>query len=121
MQQEEFFPELSSGKTCQAHSTATRDETSMLSSQRWVTSGLWRNGGMCWMHSSSESPNGVEECSSSLSLILQSPDEPGLSQFSLSAKAAEGILRRADRRGKDLPTMLREALTLLAQQNLPSR
>ena len=110
MQQEEFFPDLWFGKTSQAHSTATKDETSMLSSQRWMTSGLWRNGGICWMHSSSESPSGVDECSSSLSLILQSPDESNLEKYLLSKKAAAGILRRSSNRGKTLPPLLEQAL-----------
>ena len=115
MQQEEFFPELWSGKTSPARSTATEDTTSEQSSQRWMTSGLWRNGGTCWMHNISESPSGVEECSSSLSLILLSPDEPGLDKYCLSPKAAEGIMRRADRRGRSLPPLLRTALERVAQ------
>jgi hypothetical protein len=32
-------------------------------------------------------------------------------KYSLSAKACRGILRRAEKRGKELPDMLREALT----------
>jgi hypothetical protein len=31
-------------------------------------------------------------------------------KYFLSAKACAGILRRAEKRGKELPTMLREAL-----------
>lgn len=31
-------------------------------------------------------------------------------KYSLSAKACRGILRRAEKRGKELPRMLREAL-----------
>jgi hypothetical protein len=38
-------------------------------------------------------------------------------RFSLSAKACAGILRRAQRRGKDLPTMLRQALKQVAGQH----
>ena len=44
---------------------------------------------------------------STLWQILQA-DAPA--KYSLSAKACEGILRRAERRGKTLPPMLREAL-----------
>jgi len=65
------------------------------------------------MRSSSESPNGVDECSSSLALILQKPDEVD-NKYLLSAKAAEGILRRANRRGKTLPTQLQTALESIA-------
>jgi hypothetical protein len=44
---------------------------------------------------------------STLSSILEAqvPEK-----YYLSAKACEGILRRAERRGKQLPPMLREAL-----------
>ena len=45
---------------------------------------------------------------SSLSEILQ-VDAP--EKYSLSAKACNGILRRAEKRGKTLPPMLRDALT----------
>ena len=36
-------------------------------------------------------------------------------KYSLSPKACQGILRRADRRGKDLPPMLKAALEQQAQ------
>ena len=49
-----------------------------------------------------------------LAEVLQSPAQPGcsdyLSQYKLSKKACEGILRRAKRRGKLLPPLLKEAL-----------
>ena len=38
-------------------------------------------------------------------------------KYFLSAKACEGILRRAERRGKELPTMLREALEYVISQS----
>ena len=44
---------------------------------------------------------------STLSSILE---ENAPEKYYLSAKACAGILRRAERRGKELPTMLREAL-----------
>ena len=56
-------------------------------------------------HSFGESPR--EENVSRLSQILE--DCP-LPKYSLSAKACQGILNRASRRGKELPTELREAL-----------
>jgi hypothetical protein len=61
------------------------------------------------MHSFSESPNVDVEFLSSLSLILQPPQDVP-KRYYLSPKAAEGILRRAERRGKTLPDMLRRAL-----------
>ena len=59
--------------------------------------GRWNNFG--------ESPS--EERGSTLSQILQM-DTP--EKYSLSQKACAGILRRAEKRGKVLPDMLREAL-----------
>jgi hypothetical protein len=42
-----------------------------------------------------------------LSQILEAEVLP---KYYLSAKACEGILRRAERRGKELPPMLKDAL-----------
>ena len=52
-----------------------------------------------------ESPSVAAE--SFLSQVLE-PDAPP--KYSLSRKACEGILRRAAKRGKELPPMLKEAL-----------
>ena len=71
------------------------------------------------MHSFGEAPvalyhNGVGE--SHLSQILE--DSPH-QKYSLSAKACQGILNRANRRGKKLPEMLEKAL--LEQSIAPSK
>ena len=55
--------------------------------------------------STGECPKDVVE--STLSQILQA-DAP--EKYSLSPRACRGILRRAEKRGKELPNMLREAL-----------
>jgi len=65
------------------------------------------------MHVGSESPSDGAECSSSLSSILQSPNDVP-TRYYLSAKAAAGILRRANRRGKTLPEQLQRALEAIA-------
>ena len=52
-----------------------------------------------------ESPSDVRESTLSQILDLNAP-----AKYSLSAKACLGILRRAEKRGKVLPDMLREAL-----------
>ena len=57
------------------------------------------------MRNTGECPSVVVE--STLSQILQA-DAP--EKYCLSAKACNGILRRAEKRGKELPDMLREAL-----------
>lgn len=51
--------------------------------------------------------------SSSLSDILEPPG-PHLQRYYLSQKAATGILRRAAKRGRELPTALQQALERLA-------
>jgi hypothetical protein len=55
--------------------------------------------------------------SSSLAAVLE--DQNVLEKFYLSAKACEGILRRANRRGKTLPPALQEALVKQVSQNTP--
>jgi hypothetical protein len=49
----------------------------------------------------------------SLSDILETGAVP--QRFFLSARACAGILRRAERRGKELPPQLQAALTAVAQ------
>jgi hypothetical protein len=69
----------------------------------------WEMGGALLgeytMHSFGESPK--EENASLLSQILV--DDP-LPKYSLSAKACQGILNRAEKRGKKLPEILKKAL-----------
>lgn len=69
----------------------------------WVENGALR--GEFLTHSFGESPKDAVE--SHLSQILE--DYPH-QKYYLSEKACKGILRRAERRGKDLPPMLRQAL-----------
>ena len=76
---------------------------------RW---GHWGMGGLTesWTHSGSEWPSAVAVCS--LSQTLETGPLP--QRFYLSQKACAGILRRAAKRGKELPPMLREALEMVA-------
>jgi site-specific DNA-cytosine methylase len=78
-------------------------------SMKWSNSGIASRGEL-WTLVTSESPNDAVEYS--LSQVLN-PTAP--QRFSLSAKAASGILRRAGRRGKVLPAALQTALESLAQ------
>ncbi len=78
------------------------------------SSGVWSNSGMLsagqyWTRNTSESRNAAAVCT--LSAVLQ---DQVSSKYFLSAKAATGILRRAERRGKTLPAQLAAALTALA-------
>jgi phage-related holin len=60
----------------------------------------------------SEWPKDAEECL--LSDTLEIGDLP--QRFYLSEKACKGILNRAEKRGKKLPSMLKEALEIVANQ-----
>ena len=127
---------LWSGKTCPEHSAATKGETSRQSSKRssasqnrkppilkclkkdgqlggattmkWEDDGAWL--GECMMRNTGESPNAAVE--SRLSQILEATPPV---KYSLSAKACQGILRRAERRGKDLPEPLKTVLLMQSE------
>ena len=58
------------------------------------------------------------ENASHLSQILEASPRP---KYSLSAKACLGIVRRAERRGKELPPLLKTALLNQAGQHSASR
>lgn len=70
----------------------------------WPDSGMMR-GGVSWIVNSSEWPKDAAVCS--LSDVLEPEVD---SRYLLSPKACSGILRRAEKRGKELPRALREAL-----------
>ncbi len=86
------------------------------------SSGAWSNSGMgspteCWTLSTSEwtgldglSLNDGGVCS--LSDILETGAVP--QRYFLSARACAGILRRAEKRGRDLPVALSRALAQVA-------
>lgn len=79
--------------------------------QFWQTTTRWR--GEPWMPSIGAFPN--VDCASRLSSILQVgvPEK-----YYLSRKACEGILRRASRRGKELPELLKMALEQQIERSL---
>lgn len=127
---------LWSGKTYPEHSQATKGKTSRQSSKRssasqnrkppilkclkrvgtpggaatmkWEDDGAWL--GECMMRNTGESPNVAVV--SRLSQILEATPQE---KYSLSAKACQGILRRAERRGKDLPETLKAALLMQSE------
>src|SRR5690554_1755637 len=66
--------------------------------------------GGCWMPNISAWPNDAAVCS--LWQVLEEGSIPH--RYFLSPKACAGILRRAERRGKQLPEMLMNALTSVA-------
>ena len=76
----------------------------------------WRNSGMgspteFWTLNTLELPSAA--VASSLSDILETGNIP--QRYFLSATACKGILRRAEKRGKDLPPTLRQALQAVAE------
>lgn len=127
---------LWSGKMCPEHSAATKGETSRQSSKRssasqsrkppilkslkkagqlggattmrWEDDGAWL--GECMTRNTGESPNAA--VGSRLSQILEATPQE---KYSLSAKACQGILRRAERRGKDLPETLKAVLLMQSE------
>ena len=121
-----FDQDTWSGKTSLEPSLQTKEKTSESSSKKQQESSKkmplfldvrnghlqdasWEMGGQLLgeytMPSFGESPR--EENESHLSQILE---EDPLPKYSLSAKACDGILRRAARKGKELPPELEKAL-----------
>lgn len=99
------------GKTSRERSQARMGRLSDNSCPKWTNSGtVWR--GAYSMRSSSEWPKGAAV--SFLSDILE-PNPP--QRFSLSRKACEGVIRRAEKRGKPLPPQLDEALRAQASNS----
>ena len=64
-----------------------------------------KSHGESWMPNISESPNAAEECF--LSQVVETDVSP---KYYLSNRAKAGILNRAEKRGKNLPHLLRAAL-----------
>src|SRR6516164_4058875 len=77
---------------------------------RWATSGFTISPGECWTADTSECPKGGDASSSLADVLLETVPE----RFFLSPRAAAGILRRAEKRGRELPQALAEALRALA-------
>ncbi len=75
---------------------------------KWEDDGAWC--GELTTHNTGECPNAVVV--SRLSQILEETPHP---KYNLTPKACQGILRRAERRGKDLPKLLKEVLIRQSQ------
>lgn len=93
------------GKMSQESSLLTEDWLSDLSSRSWGNAGMGSPTEFLTL-SISEFPSAG--AASSLSDILETGDLPP--RYFLSPKACAGILRRAEKRGKELPDQLRRAL-----------
>lgn len=116
-----FDPAGYSSRTFQGSSPRTMVGTSESCLERWPTSGTaWATGFST--HVSSECRSDEEGCTSSepsLTAILEEPQNVP-DKYSLSARAATGILRRAQRRGRTLPEHLVAALGAVASATTSS-
>jgi hypothetical protein len=98
------------GRTSPASCHQMEDGTLEPSSEGWLSSGMGSPTEFVTLNISAW-PSAAAVCS--LSDILETG---GVQQrYFLSAKACQGILRRAEKRGKELPPQLRLALLSVAQ------
>lgn len=107
-----LLPPGSLSKTSLAFVPLTEDGTLPPSFEGWRDSGMWGPGGALTLNTSAW-PSDGSGSTCSLAEILE-PDVPP--KYWLSPKACRGILRRAEKRGRELPTLLREALERRAGQ-----
>ncbi len=110
-----FDPDGFSSRTYPDCSPAMAVGTSESCLERWPTSGTaWRGGFSTHVTSECRSADGA--CTSSgvsLTEILEPPQSVP-ARYSLSARAATGILRRAEKRGRMLPSHLYRSLEAVA-------
>ena len=94
--------------------TAVGTSESLL--ERWPTSGTAWHGGFSTAVSSEcrSDEGGCSSSEPSLSQILEEPQNVP-AKYSLSARAAQGILRRAEKRGRTIPATLLAALSAVAE------
>jgi len=101
------------GRTSPASYPLREDETLPLYFEGWQNSGMGSPTEFLTLNTS-EWPSDAAVCS--LSETLETGAVP--QRFFLSAKACQGILRRAERRGKELPIHLLRALKGVADTGL---
>ena len=97
------------GRTSPASFPLTEDETFPAYFEGWQNSGMGSPTEFLTLNTL-EFHSGADACS--LSDVLEIGEVP--QRFFLSATACRGILRRAEKRGKDLPIQLRQALQAVA-------
>ena len=99
------------GRTSPAFCRSTTDGRLEPSSACWSNSGMGSHTEFLTLNISEYPSDGVV---SSLSDILEGGEVP--QRYYLSGTACRGILRRADKRGKELPEALKSALLAVASQ-----
>ena len=101
------------GRMCPDFSLAEMDEIFSASSLNWTGSGIL-DAGQCLTLSSlalHSADSAYSVCS--LAEILEPSAAP---KYYLSPRACRGILRRAEKRGRELPPQLQQALAIMADQ-----
>lgn len=111
-----FDPDGFSSRTFRVSSLQTAVGTSEQCLERWPTSGTAWGGGFSTAVSS-ECRSDDDGCSSSEPSLMEILEPPLTvpAKYSLSARAAQGILRRAQKRGRTLPPHLQQALAAVAE------
>lgn len=98
---------MSFGRMFPDCSLPTTAETLQASSWRWAQSGITEHGQCLMLNSLALHSADAAYSVCSLVEIVEPNAAP---KYYLSARACRGILKRAERRGKALPTHLRQAL-----------
>lgn len=129
-----FDPDLPFGKMCPVHFPAIKEKTSGPCSKPLRKSETPKFQYLCLKKANGQKPDASWEMAGALPGVHtmlnfgECPSdarESTLSQilevnvpekYYLSSKAREGILRRAERRGKELPKMLKEALLQMIER-----
>ena len=109
-----YGPVGASGKTSPVSCHRQEDGILVPSSGRWQNSGI-SSPTESWTLSTSEWPSDAVVCS--LSDTLETGPVP--QRYFLSATACSGILRRAAKRGRELPEMLKAALEAASASTEP--
>ena len=109
-------PELSSSKTLQGFSAHMKEETLPSLHGRWPSSGILSDGVYLTANTSEFLSLGNE--SSLLGVIETGPVH---SKYFLNPTAAQGIIRRTDRMGRNLFPPLRKSLEGLAKKTRSSK
>lgn len=116
---EERAPDTWSGRTflahCQADPKARRGKISDACSQPWMNSGSVFRGEYSTLNlpeyqTGKVVSGGRLRSAAGVSTLSEALERRAARKYSLSALACEGIIRRAEQRGKPLPPMLKSAL-----------
>lgn len=113
-----FDPDGYSSRTSPACSLPITAATSPRSSVRWTGSGSWAHGEFSTAVTS-ECRSADAACSSSAPTLASILEANAAPRYSLSARAAAGIIARAERRGRTLPVPLLDALRAVSTTHVP--